>query len=120
MFFGSRSSDGNVPDASPHASVSHSPNIQNGNSDESVTCHIDPTIPHPDICLMAEAMPQLLAAGRSLLAEKDNMMKYYEVSASAPRYVCGSSSDNMPVLSHLYIDKHMVIDAGACGLMEKA
>jgi hypothetical protein len=34
--------------------------------------------------------------------------------------MCGLSTNNAPVLSHLYLDEQMVIDVGARALMEEA
>jgi hypothetical protein len=117
LFFGSPEPEVNT---SQHASIPHSPYIRTVNSNGSVTFRIDPTIAQPDVCKMAEAMPPLLGSGRPLTAGEDEMVKYYQMLAGVPRYVCGPNADNAPVLSDLYLDEQMVIDAGARALMEEA
>jgi hypothetical protein len=76
QFFGSSEPEVNVVVTFLHTSIWHSPYIRTINPDGSVTFCIDPLIAQPDVCKMAEAMPPLLTAGRSLTAGEDEMVKY--------------------------------------------
>ncbi len=64
-------------------------------------------------------MPPLMEVARQLTPFEENKIGCHLLDAGQKRYVYGPNDDNTPVLSYVFIDKRIVIAAGAKKMIAK-
>jgi hypothetical protein len=72
-----------------------------------------------DMQKMAQAMLPLMTAAWQLTPSKENTISYYLMDAGQKCYVSGPNDDNTLVLPQIFMDRRIVIDAGAKEMMAK-